>query len=166
MLSVAFRSGLFKPWSVVLLMAGSEIASNSCFVGEGWLGLKASPPGPEDDATEQEIDRRLRRRGCLGASGMVFGVMATLTCLSPTTRIFRFVPLWLFVPFLVGSDVWDGYGTWQSIRARVRQDIEETKRSEVRSESKRDSADHAAHLAGAAFGVFFALLKWRLGSRL
>ncbi|KAK7934518.1 hypothetical protein PG985_000013 [Apiospora marii] len=161
MLGVALRSGLFKPWSVVLLAAGSELASNLGFVGESWLALRASPS--PDDATEREIDRRIRRRHCLGASGMVFGVTAALTCLSPTTRIFRLVPLWFFAPSLVVDDIWDGYGSPQGLRARYRTELEAEKTGVAFSGSKVDSA---ANLAAAALGVLFALVKRRLGSRL
>ncbi|KAK7993075.1 rhomboid-domain-containing protein [Apiospora marii] len=154
-------SGLFKPWSVVLLAAGSELSSNLGFVGESWLALRASP-GP-DDATERDTDRRIRRRHCLGASGMVFGVTAALTCLSPTARIFRFIPLWFLVPSLVVNDIWDGYGTPQGLRARYRTELEAEKTGVAFSGSKVDSA---ANLAGAAFGVLFALVKRRLGFRL
>ncbi|KAK8112383.1 hypothetical protein PG984_012909 [Apiospora sp. TS-2023a] len=165
LLSLAFRSCLFKPWSVVLLMAGSEVASNLGSVGRAWLALRASPPDPEDATMEREINECIRRRGCLGASGMFSGVTAALACLYPTARLLRFVPLWLFVPCLMLSELRSGFPP-QGLREGFRKDMEAKKRSEVRSESKRDSADHAAHLAGAAFGVFFAILKWRLGSRL
>lgn len=161
MLSLAFRSCLFKPWSVVLLAAGSGVASNFVTVGEGWLALRASPPDPEDATTEKEIDQRIYRTGCLGASGMFYGVTAALTCLYPTARVFRFVPLWLFAPGLMGKDVWDG--TWEGRRARVRKHIE-AERAGVAPAGIR--TNHTAHLAGAVFGVFFAVLKLSLGSRL
>lgn len=160
-LSLTFRSCLFKPWYVVILMAGSEIASNLGTAGKAWLALRASPPNPEEATTEKEIDEQIYRRGGAGASGMISGVTASLAYLYPTARLFRFVPLWIFVPWLILSDFWGE--SREGTREHFRKQIEAERTGVGLSGS---NVNHTAHLSGAAIGVFFALLKRRLGSRL
>ncbi|KAK7959966.1 uncharacterized protein PG986_004820 [Apiospora aurea] len=85
-------------------------------------------------------------------SAIICGIAAALACLYPRTRVLPFVPLWSVVLYMVGRDAIEQYRL--DVRIHIRNALE----MQLAGYQVSINVSHAAHLGGAAFGVFFALV--------
>ena len=159
LLNMAFRSGL-GPWSVVILAAGSLAGGNLGSAINIQHAIRSSPArGGEGGA---DVDAALVTSGNMGSRGIVSGVGAALLVSTPTARILGILPLWAIVPWKVLGDIYGQFG----------KDPRQVTRKRLAGAPLDPGGDvmYAAHLDGAAFGVFFgvffALCKLRMGWRL
>ncbi|KAK8112385.1 hypothetical protein PG984_012911 [Apiospora sp. TS-2023a] len=179
LLSRAFGYGLTLR-SVVLLAAGSQVASELATLGQQWLALRASPdPEDPDDpeyvTVEKEIAYAIRKTQSIGSSGVCFGLAAALAYLCPEDKLLRYiffvlytpswlvVPLWPFAPLRLAIPLL----LWAKASKVSRQDLRRAYREGLEAMragiAPTPDVDHAAHLGGAVFGVIFALVKLTLG---
>ncbi|KAK8112384.1 rhomboid-domain-containing protein [Apiospora sp. TS-2023a] len=155
LLNMAFRSGRLGPWSVVVLVVGSQAGAVLGFAGDIRYAIRASSARDKDDVLEAEVDKGLVKLGDKGSSGIVSGVATALLVLTPRARVLGLVPLWALVPLKIGKDVYGQSG----------QDLRQNEREWIVGEHGGGNVSYAAHLGGTAFGVLFALWKLRMGSR-
>ncbi|KAK7993076.1 hypothetical protein PG991_016255 [Apiospora marii] len=162
LLNLAFRCG-FSPGAVVVLTVGSQLA---CSAGDAVYSRSSLPtatnsPGQDRRIPQSNIDGLIRARRSMGSSGVLFGVATALACLHPTAQMIGGIPLWPVMPLLLCTDM--AGMLWQDQRRDTQRVVENGSRTGRGRSGDRSSA---GHLAGAAFGLVFALVKFRLGSRL
>lgn len=161
-LNLAFKCGL-SPWAIVVLTVGSQLACNAGEAGLSRVALRVrrASPSRKNQALENKVDNAIRRRGSSGSGGVLFGVATALAYLHPTAQMIGgvplLVPLWPVIPLLLCTDL--GLLLRYGLKRDVRRVLET-------SRSRSGGMGSFGHVAGAEFGLLFAILKFRLGLRI
>lgn len=160
LLYIAFGCG-WTPWSAAILALGSGLAACLGVLAQFHLALQASPDSPEPgDSMEAEIDYQLYTGKFCGASGVLCGFSTALPLLSPQARGLLLMPLWLLFFRSLGLEAYAFLQSRSDTRGVFRRILGQ------RLTGQHASFSHfsqAGHLAGAAFGLGFALVKLLLG---